>query len=156
MTSTSALIDTTVLLAAAYRRDGSHDATLPVLRGVDNGTLPEVVVLNYVLAETLNGLTTHAGHDVAVDLLDRIEENAHFDIDSLTTDALATRKVLFRQYESPSPSLKPALSRICKPGDLDTCMHSTTILTQLRTTIGSIQQRTPTIRTDAGCHHGWR
>ena len=94
-----ALIDTTVLLAAAYRRDGSHDATLPVLRGVDNGTLPEVVVLNYVLAETLKRLTTHAGHDAVVDLLDRIEENARFHIDTLTTDALATGKSLFRQHE---------------------------------------------------------
>jgi predicted nucleic acid-binding protein len=93
------LIDTTVLFAAAYRRDGSHDAALPVLHGIDNGALPEAVVLDYVLAETLNGLTTHAGHDAAVDLLDRIEENARFHIDSLTTDALATGKALFRQHE---------------------------------------------------------
>jgi len=55
-----ALIDTTVLFAAAYRQDGSHDAALPVLQGIDNGTLPEAVILDYVLAETLNGLTTHA------------------------------------------------------------------------------------------------
>ena len=94
-----ALIDTTVLFAAAYRWDGSHDAALPVLHGIDNGALPEAVVLDYVLAETLNGLTTHAGHDAAVDLLDRIEENARFHIDSLTTDALATGKALFRQHE---------------------------------------------------------
>jgi len=93
-----ALIDTTVLFAAAYRRDGSHDAALSVLQGIDNGTLPEAVVLDYVLAETLNGLTAHAGHDAAVDLLDRIEENARFHIDSLTTDALATGKALFRRH----------------------------------------------------------
>jgi predicted nucleic acid-binding protein len=91
--------DTTVLFAAAYRRDGSHDVALPVLQGIDSGTLPEAVVLDYVLAETLNGLTTHAGHEAAVDLLDRIEENARFHIDSLTTDALATGKALFRQHE---------------------------------------------------------
>jgi len=94
-----ALIDTSVLFAAAYKRDTSHDAALPVLHGIDTGTLPEAVVLDYVLAETLNGLTTHAGHDAAVDLLDRIEENAYFHIDSLTTTALATGKALFRQHE---------------------------------------------------------
>jgi len=93
-----ALIDTSVLFAAAYKWDTSHDAALPVLHGIDTGTLPEAVVLDYVLAETLNGLTTHAGHDAAVDLLDRIEENAHFHIDSLTTTALATGKALFRQH----------------------------------------------------------
>ena len=94
-----ALIDTTVLFAAAYRRDSSHEAALPILHGIDDGTLPEAVVLDYVLAETLNGFVTHAGHDAAVDLLDRIEENARFHIDSLTADALATGKALFRQHE---------------------------------------------------------
>lgn len=91
-----ALLDTTVLFAAAYRRDGAHEDALPILLGVDDGSLPEGVVLDYVLAETLNGLTTHAGHDAAVDLLDRFEENARFHIESLNADALATAKALFR------------------------------------------------------------
>lgn len=94
-----ALIDTTVLFAAAYQRDGLHEAGLPVLRGVDDGSLPEAVVPDYVLAETLNGLTTHAGHDAAVDLLDRIEANARFHIESLSSDARATGKALFRHHE---------------------------------------------------------
>lgn len=94
-----ALVDTTVLFAAAYRRDGAHDDALPILKGIDTADLPEAVILDYVLAETLNGLTTHAGHDAAVDFLDRIEENTRVHIDSLTSDAFATAKALFRQYE---------------------------------------------------------
>jgi predicted nucleic acid-binding protein len=94
-----ALVDTTVLFAAAYRRDSAHDDTLPILRGIDTGDLPEAVILDYVLAETLNGLTTHAGHDAAVDFLDRVEENTRFHIDSLTADAFAAAKALFRQHE---------------------------------------------------------
>ncbi len=132
------LIDTTVLFAAAYQRDGSHNAALTVLHGIDDGTLPEAVVLDYVLAETLNGLTTHAGHDTAIDLLDRIEENDRFHIDSLTTDALATGKALFRQPE-PSPSLTPAVSRICKPRSSATSIRLTTVLTLSRMSMGSIQ-----------------
>lgn len=93
------LLDTTVLFAAAYRRDSSHGDALPVLRGIDDGSLPEAVILDYVLAETLNGLVTHAGHDAAVDLLDRLEQNARFHIDSLNADALATGKALFRRHE---------------------------------------------------------
>ncbi|UPV76831.1 PIN domain-containing protein (plasmid) [Halorussus limi] len=95
-----AVLDTSVLFAAAYRRDASHDDALPVLRGIDGGTLPEGVVLDYVLAETMNGLVTHAGHDAGVDLLDRLEENARFHIDSLTADGFATAKALFRQHAS--------------------------------------------------------
>ncbi|GAA0196781.1 type II toxin-antitoxin system VapC family toxin [Haladaptatus pallidirubidus] len=93
------LIDTTVLFAAAYRRDSAHNAALPIIQGVDTASLPEAVVLDYVLAETLNGLITHAGHDAATDFLDRLEENARFHIEFLTTDAFATAKALFRQYE---------------------------------------------------------
>jgi predicted nucleic acid-binding protein len=94
-----ALVDTTVAFAAAYRRDGKYDAALPILQGIDDGSLPEAVVLDYVLAETLNGLVTHAGHAAAVDFLDRLEENARFHVDSLTTDALTTGKALFRRHE---------------------------------------------------------
>ena len=94
-----ALVDTSVLFAAAYRRDSTHEDGLSILRGIDTAALPEAVVLDYVLAETLNGLTTHAGHDAGVDFLNRLEENARFHIDSLTADGLATAKALFRQYE---------------------------------------------------------
>ncbi|ELZ09932.1 hypothetical protein C479_10175 [Halovivax asiaticus JCM 14624] len=94
-----ALVDTSVLFAAAYRQDGAHEAGLPILAGIDDGSLPEAVVIDYVLAETLTGLVTHVGHEAAVDLLDRIEENARFHIGSLSTDALATGKALFRRHE---------------------------------------------------------
>jgi len=94
-----ALVDTTVLFAAGYRRDEAHDDALPILTGVDAADLPEAVILDYVLAETLNGLTTHAGHAAAVDFLDRIEENARFHVDTLTADEFATAKALFRQHE---------------------------------------------------------
>lgn len=94
-----ALVDTTVLFAAAYSPDSAHDSALPILQSIDTAAIPEGVVLDYVLAETLNGLTTHAGHEAATDFLDRIEENTRFHIDSLTGDALAAGKALFRQYE---------------------------------------------------------
>ncbi|SDF96353.1 type II toxin-antitoxin system VapC family toxin [Halorientalis regularis] len=93
-----ALVDTSVLFAAGYRHDGAHDDALPILKSIDGADLPEAVILDYVLAETLNGLTTHAGHEPAVDFLDRLEENTQFHIESLSTDAFATAKALFRQY----------------------------------------------------------
>lgn len=95
-----ALFDTTVLYASVYRRDSKHDDALPILKGVDEGSLPEAVVLDYVLAEALNGLVTHAGHKAATDFLDRIEENARFHVESLNTDAFVSAKALFRRHES--------------------------------------------------------
>lgn len=93
------LLDTSVLFAAAYRRDSNHSQALPILRGIDESSLPEGVVLDYVLAETLNGLVTHAGHEPAVDFLDRIEANTRFHVETLGSDAFSTAKSLFRQYE---------------------------------------------------------
>lgn len=92
------LIDTSVLFAAVYRRDSAHADALPILHGIDDDSLPEAVVIEYVLAETLNGLTTHAGHEAAVDLLDRLEENARFHIEAVRGPAFATAKALFRQH----------------------------------------------------------
>lgn len=91
-------VDTTVLFAAGYRRDSANSKAVPILRGIDDGSLPEAVVLDYVLAETLNGLTAHAGHDAAVDFLGRLEKNRRFHVDSLTTEAFATAKDLFRRH----------------------------------------------------------
>lgn len=93
-----ALLDTSVLFAAVYRRDAAHDDARPILHGVDDGSLPEAVVLDYVLAETLNGLTAHAGHAAGVDLLDRIEANARIHVESLSASAFATAKALFRRH----------------------------------------------------------
>ena len=95
-----AVIDTSVLFAASYRRDGSHEDALPILQGVDGQSLPEAVVLDYVLAETLNGLTTHAGHDAAVDFLDRVEENTRFHVETLRSEAQATAKSVFRTHDA--------------------------------------------------------
>lgn len=95
-----AIVDTSVLFAASYRRDAAHEVARPILRGFDDGSLPEAVVLDYVLAETLNGLTKHAGHDAAVDLLDRIEENQRFHVETIDRDVFAAGKALFRRYET--------------------------------------------------------
>jgi predicted nucleic acid-binding protein len=51
-----ALVDTTVLFAATYRCDSAHDDALPILRGIDTADLPEAVILDDELAETLDRL----------------------------------------------------------------------------------------------------
>lgn len=92
------IVDTSVLYAAAYRRDERHEDGLAILRGIDTAELPTGLVLDHVLAETINGLTVNAGHDAAVDFLDRIERNERFEVRSLTTDAFATAKSAFRRH----------------------------------------------------------
>ena len=92
-----AALDTTVLYAAADANDERHEDALPILRGIDAGSLPEGDVIEFVLGETLNGVVRNLSHGSAVDYLDRIEANGRFDISRLTTDAFATGKAIFRQ-----------------------------------------------------------
>jgi len=69
----------------------------PILRGVDDGWLPEGIVLDHVLAETINGLQRKAGSDAARDFLERIEVNSQLHVDPLANDGFAGAKSLFRK-----------------------------------------------------------
>lgn len=94
----TAVLDTTVLYAAADASDARHDDAVPILRGVDEGSLPEGTVVDYVLGETLNGVVRNLSHEAAVDYLDRIEANDRFETPRLTADAFATGKATFRRH----------------------------------------------------------
>lgn len=94
-----AALDTTVLYAAADESDFLHDDGLAIVKGVNEGTLPNGVVVDYVLAETLNGVVRKISHGAASDYLDRIERNDRFEIDRPRTDAFATGKAVFREHD---------------------------------------------------------
>lgn len=95
-----AVVDTTVLFAAAYPRDTRHEEGFELLRGFDRGDLPEAVVIDYVLAETLNGLNERAGSELATDFLTRLEESERFHVRNTTAGLFADAKAVFRRYEN--------------------------------------------------------
>lgn len=115
-----ALVDTSVLFGAAYRRDERHSEGLAILKGIDGGALPEGVILEHVLAETLNGLSTHAGHEASVDFLERIETNERFHVESITADAFATAKELFKRHAEYS-LVDACLVAYARTGDVEYC-----------------------------------
>ena len=115
-----ALIDTTVLFAGAYRRDERHDTGRAILQAIDSGACPETVVLDYVLAETMNGLLTHAGHVAAVDMLDRIEENRQFDVVATSGADLTGAKGLFRSFDGLS-LVDSAIVAHARSNDIEYC-----------------------------------
>jgi predicted nucleic acid-binding protein len=95
-----AVVDTTVLFAAAYPRDTRYEDGLGIVHGIDDGRLPEGVVLGYVLAETLNGLNERAGSRLADEFLTRLEENERFHLRHTNAGQFADAKALFRRYEN--------------------------------------------------------
>jgi len=89
-----ALVDTGVLYGAFLHRDHHHDTALAIVRAADDGELPVLVVVDFVLAETLNALTRQLDHGDAVQALSMLEESTGFTIERTTatewTRGLAT------------------------------------------------------------------
>lgn len=93
------LLDTNVLFATASARDTHHDAAREIISGIDRGQLPEAVIVDYVLAETVNLCTERLGTDVGTQLLDRFTEGLHFEICRISKTDFATTQTIYRQYE---------------------------------------------------------
>jgi hypothetical protein len=93
-----AFLDTNVLFASASARDEYHDPARQIVREVDHGVLPDVIVTNYVVAETLNLTGEKLSPDGANEMLDRIIEGAHFEIDHAPKADFTAAQALFRRY----------------------------------------------------------
>ena len=93
-----ALLDTNVLFASASSRDEYHDRAREIVRGIDHGDLPEAIVTNYVVAETLNLSGEKLDADAANQMLDRLIEGAHFEIVHAPKADFNAAQALFRRY----------------------------------------------------------
>ncbi|ESS09992.1 MAG: putative nucleic acid-binding protein, contains PIN domain protein [uncultured archaeon A07HN63] len=93
-----ALVDTNVLFASASARDAYHDRASEIIRGIDHGELPDAIVTNYVVAETLNIATTKLGSDAASQLLDRLIAGARFELTHVAQADFTAAQPLFRRY----------------------------------------------------------
>lgn len=94
---TRALLDATVLIAAADSDDDDHAVGFEILREIDHGNLPTGVITNEALLETLNYVEERRGHDAAVDLLDRFVRGAHFELPYNPKKNYGVGRSLFRE-----------------------------------------------------------
>ena len=88
-----------MLFGAVNAHDANHDVALRPVKDVDDGTLSDPVVIEGVLAETLNGIHGRVSHEAAVDFLDRLEANARFHLERSNTETVASAKAVFRARE---------------------------------------------------------
>ena len=93
-----ALLDTNVLFASASARDEYHGRARAIVRAIDHGELPEALVTNYVLSETLNLSGEKLGPDAASRMLDRLLEGAHFEIVHAPKPDFTAAQAHFRRY----------------------------------------------------------
>jgi predicted nucleic acid-binding protein len=93
-----ALLDTNVLFASASAGDEYHDLAREIVREIDHGDLPEAIVTNYVVAETLNLSGEKLGAEAANQMLNRLIEGAHFEIVHAPKADFNAAQPLFRRH----------------------------------------------------------
>jgi len=93
-----ALVDTNVLYGAFQKRDQFHDEALPIVKGADARTLPICVVLDFVLAETMNALTQELVHEETMKALSMLRESAGFEIRRTTNEVWTAGLGAYGQY----------------------------------------------------------
>lgn len=108
-----ALVDTTVLYAAGNRSERRHEIGRRIVHDADHGILPRLGVTDVVLVETLNGLQRDVGHRVAVEMLNRLEQGAHFLLTRESKTVRDTGREIFRAYDqlSLADAIQVALAR---------------------------------------------
>lgn len=94
-----ALLDTNVLFASVSARDEYHDRARAIIGGIDHSGLPDAIVTNYVVAETLNLIGEKLSPAVANGMLDRLIEGAHFELTQAPKTDFTAAQSLFRQYD---------------------------------------------------------
>jgi len=93
-------VDANILIAARLVRDQNHDRGDAIATAIDQGKLPKAIVLSDVLEEVINYLQARAGHDIAVETLDRIIESSGFELKQTPKSDFDAGRSVFRQYES--------------------------------------------------------
>lgn len=94
-----ALVDTTVLYAAANRSAQRHETATAIVQGTDRGELPQLTVPDPMLIETMNGLTRDIGHETAVDFLNRLRIGSQFELRREPTAVWQTGIELFEEVD---------------------------------------------------------
>ncbi len=94
------MIDTGVLVGAMLARDSYHDEAVPIFQAADAGTIPPVVVTEFVLAETLNFLVKKGNSAIGRDALARLEASTGFQIRGVPAGVVDRAKVeVFQRFD---------------------------------------------------------
>lgn len=92
-----ALVDSNILIGFALIRDQHHEAADPIVRKMDAGDLPQGLVTNYAVAETMHSISKVAGHSKSVDLLNRLVSSGGFRLVHLSQEDFDRGQAVYRQ-----------------------------------------------------------
>lgn len=94
-----ALVDTGVLYGAFHRRDQYHETGLAIVRSADRERLPQLIVLDFVVAETMNALTQQLPPADAQTSLEMLEASTGFELVRTSSTAWARGVTTYKQFD---------------------------------------------------------
>ena len=87
-----------LLYGAFQRRDQFHDEALAIVKGADARDLPVCVVLDFVLAETMNALTQEIAHEETTEALSKLRQSSGFDVRRTANGVWTVGLGVYEQY----------------------------------------------------------
>ena len=94
-----AVVDTSVFVGIADKDDRHHDVAMEIVRGMDHGNLPTARVTNYIVLEALNWIHNRKRHTKAVEVYERVNESAGFEVLHAAQKDFARAVELFNTYD---------------------------------------------------------
>lgn len=94
-----AVVDTSVLLGTADTDDEHHKVAMEIVRGMDHGGLPTGRVTNYIALETFNWIHTRKRHTKAVEMYERLNQSAGFELVHAAQKDFTSALSLFQTYD---------------------------------------------------------
>lgn len=94
-----ALADTNVLFGAFDRRDQFHEVALPLVNAADRGELPMLVIIDFVLAETMNALNESISHAEVLRAMSMLEASTGFVFRRTSEEVWRRGSSIFETYE---------------------------------------------------------
>lgn len=94
-----ALVDTNVLIGMVDVDDRHHDVAMEIVRSMDHGDLPTGRVTNYIILETLNWIHERKRHAKAVELYERLNQSAGFELLHAAQKDFSSAVNLFQTYD---------------------------------------------------------
>jgi len=93
------VVDANVLIGFRLRRDQFFEPATSIVRGIDDGELPDAIVTDFILAEVLNIVGERAGAEHGVKTLDALLESSGFEVTNTSRGDFVTGQALYREYD---------------------------------------------------------
>lgn len=94
-----AVLDSVVVIGMFLSNDQWHKQAMEIMKAIDSNKGSSVIITDFILAEILNFLQRKGSHEIALDCLVRLEENANVTIERIDDRQFALGKdINYRQY----------------------------------------------------------